>query len=367
MNRLAQLSALGQSVWYDQMRRSLLKEGTLKRFIEDDDLRGLTSNPTIFEKAIGGTNEYDEDLTRLAREGKDATAIYEALVYHDIGGAADAFRAVYDRTRKLDGYVSLEVDPRLAHDTQGTIDEAVRHFGALGRPNVMIKIPATDEGIPAIEEAIALGLNVNVTLIFSCDVYEKVMEAYISGLERRTDEGEDVIGIASVASFFVSRIDSKVDGALASVEHGDSLDGTIAIANAKVAYQLFLEKFSGERWGNLEAVGAQVQRPLWASTSTKNPAYSDVLYVDTLIGERTVNTLPPATFDAFRDHGTPRITIVDDLDTARRQMAELESLGISLEAITAELTAEGVKSFADSFKSMMATIEARRAQVLVTA
>ena len=369
MNRLQQLTDLGQSIWYDQMQRSLLTGGKLRKMITEDSLRGLTSNPTIFDKAISGTSEYDDALGTLAREGRSATEIYEALVYEDIGGAADAFRPVWEETKGRDGYVSLEVDPRLAHDTQGTIAEAKRHFHELGRPNVMIKIPATPEGMPAIEEVLARGINVNVTLIFSRKVYGDVMDAYLRGLERRARDGKPIDSLASVASFFVSRIDSKVDKALGEISGpgAAALAGTIAIANAKMAYQDCLSTFRGERWDGLAAKGARVQRPLWASTSTKNPAYKDVIYVDELIGRDTVNTLPPATFDAFRDHGIPELTIERDLEAARGQLASLESIGISLDRVTDELTMEGVRSFADSFESLMRTIEARRAGTAVTA
>ncbi len=373
-NPLIELTELGQSIWYDQMQRSLLTQGHLARMIEEDGLRGLTSNPTIFDKAISGSHDYDEPLRKLALEGQSVSRIYEGLVREDIAGAADVFRPVYDRTGGHDGYVSLEVDPRLANETQGTIEEALRHFKALDRPNVMIKIPATDAGIPAIEEAIAAGLNVNVTLIFSQKVYARVIEAYLRGLERRVSEGKPIDGISSVASFFVSRIDSKADKAIKKrIEDASdpverdllaSIEGKVAIANAKLAYQLFLKIFEGERFARLKDKGARVQRPLWASTSTKDPKYSDVLYVESLIGDNTVNTLPPATFDAFRDHGKPRLTLEEDLDEAKRVLDDLESSGIPLETITDELTEEGVKSFADSFESLLSTIEARRDAVL---
>ncbi|HUO83823.1 MAG TPA: bifunctional transaldolase/phosoglucose isomerase [Thermoanaerobaculia bacterium] len=373
-NPLVELSRLGQSVWYDQMHRSLLTGGSLGRMIEEDSLEGLTSNPTIFEKAIGGSDVYDQSLRALALEGGSAVEIYEALALEDIAGAADAFRPLYDRTHGAHGYVSLEVDPRLARDTAGTIAEAIRHFKQLGRPNVMIKIPATPEGIPAIREAIAAGLNVNVTLIFSRQVYAQVIDAYILGLEQRLESGRPIDHIASVASFFVSRIDNKVDKEIeeriaeandpALRERLERLEGTIAIANAKMAYRLFRNVFEGERFAKLRENGARVQRPLWASTSTKNPAYRDVLYVETLIGRDTVNTLPPATFEAFRDHGVARLTIEENLDEAERQLEELEELDISLDRMTGELTVEGVRSFADSFASLLRTIEMRRDVVL---
>jgi transaldolase / glucose-6-phosphate isomerase len=372
-NPLRELPKLGQSIWYDQMQRSLATDGHLQRMIDDDDLRGLTSNPTIFDKAIGGSAEYDSTLTELAFAGKDRDAIYEAIVLEDIGLAADVFRQVYDTTKGLDGYVSLEVSPALAHDTDGTIEDGTRLFESLGRDNVMIKVPATQEGIPAIEELIYRGVNVNVTLIFSRDTYARVIEAYIRGLERRVDEGKPVDRIASVASFFVSRIDSKADAAiekkLASTDDAtlrvtlEGLRGQVAIANAKLAYQLFKREFSTERWFRVRDAGAVPQRPLWASTGTKNPAYSDVLYVEQLIGDLTVNTIPPATYDAFRDHGLVEPTIERNLDGATAVLQQLEKSGISLEQITDELTIEGVRSFAESFDSLMETIEARRGAV----
>jgi transaldolase / glucose-6-phosphate isomerase len=368
-NPLNELARAGQSVWYDQMTRSLLTEGHLARMIEQDSLGGLTSNPTIFEKAIGGSGEYDEELSRLAAEGLGRDEIYDRIALHDIGGAAEVFRTRYDESDGEHGYVSLEVDPRLAHDTERTISEARRYHETLGRPNVMIKVPATPEGIPAIEQLIADGINVNVTLIFSRDVYDQVIEAYLRGLERRMEAGERVDRVASVASFFVSRIDTKADELIgkrlqsAGDEERAELEsclGAVAIANAKLAYQLFLERFGGERFGRLRAAGALVQRPLWASTGTKNPAYSDVLYVDNLIGPDTVNTLPPATYDAFRDHGRVERTIDENLEEAARVLETIERYGISLKEITDQLTTEGVESFAKSFESLMATVDERR-------
>lgn len=365
-NPLAELPKLGQSVWYDQMQRSLALDGRLQEMIERDDLRGLTSNPTIFEKAIGGTAEYEATLQQLAGEGRSVDEIYEAIVVEDIGLAADVFRPVYDKTGAVDGYCSLEVSPRLALDTRGTVEEGLKLFKLLGRQNVMIKVPATDAGIPAIEELIYNGVNVNVTLIFSTSVYQRVIDAYMKGLQRRVAEKLPVGWIASVASFFVSRIDSKVDAAIDAKQDPAlrSLKGTIAIANAKEAYQLFLENFRSEKFRALRDAGAMVQRPLWASTGTKSAEYSDVLYVESLIGEDTVNTLPPATYEAFRDHGTVQPTIESNLDEARQQLRRLEAAGISLDAITSELTEEGVESFADSFGSLINTIEARRATAL---
>ncbi len=371
VNPLVELERAGQSVWYDQMERALLKTGKLAKMIEEDDLRGLTSNPTIFEKAIGGSDDYHASLREVARGGADADAIYEALVLDDIGRAADVFRPVWERTGGVDGFVSLEVSPLLAHDAPETVDQAKRLFAELGRDNVMIKVPATEQGIPAVEELIAEGINVNVTLIFSREVYRQVMEAYLRGLERRALGGEPVDRVRSVASFFVSRIDTKADAALrekiaatgdpAARAELESLLGKVAIANAKLAYQRFLATFSGPRWQALQARGARVQRPLWASTGTKDPAYSDILYVESLIGPDTVNTIPPKTYEAFKDHGTVRATLPEGAAEARALLERLESAGISLDEITDQLTREGVKSFSDSFESLIGTIESRRA------
>jgi transaldolase/glucose-6-phosphate isomerase len=363
-NPLAQLAKAGQSVWFDQMERKLITTGRLRKMIDEDDLRGLTSNPTIFEKAIGGSEDYDAQLRMLASQGKSRDEIYDELVVDDITKAADLFRPVYDRTGGDDGYVSLEVSPLLADDTAHTIAEARRLFEKVGRPNVMIKIPATPEGIPAIEEVIAAGINVNVTLIFSNEVYAQVIEAYLRGLERRVAAGESVGYIASVASFFVSRIDTQADKQIEAKGGAEELLGKVAIANAKMAYQLFRQVFSSDRFLALRNAGARVQRPLWASTGTKNPKYSDVLYVESLIGPDTVNTLPPATYDAFKDHGKVRMTLEEDVDEAKRVLEQFEAKGFSLAAITAKLTEEGVDSFEASFGELMLTIEARRDAVV---
>jgi transaldolase/glucose-6-phosphate isomerase len=367
-NPLAQLAKVGQSVWYDQTDRKLISTGKLQKMIDEDDLRGMTSNPTIFEKAIGGSEDYDAQLQMLASQGKSRDEIYDELVSEDIGNAADIFKPVYERTGGDDGYVSLEVSPLLAQRTDETVAEAQRLFAKLGRKNVMIKIPATPEGIPAIEEAIALGININVTLIFSNDVYAQVIEAYLRGLERRAAEGLPIGYIASVASFFVSRIDSAADKQIeAKLKDDSSLEpllGKIAIANAKMAYQLFKQVFTSERYIKLRDLGARVQRPLWASTGTKNPKYSDVLYIESLIAADTVNTVPPATYDAFKDHGRVTLSIEQDVDEARRTLATFEEKGFSLDAITEKLTADGVTSFNESFVQLMQTIEARRAAVV---
>lgn len=358
MNPLERLRELGQSVWYDQMTRSLLTDGKLQNMIDRDRLGGLTSNPTIFEKAIGGSGEYDSELKELSGGGASVDEIYERIVMDDIGGAADVFRPVYDSSDGEHGFVSLEVDPRLAHDTEGTIEQGIRFHRELGRPNVMIKVPATPDGIPAIRKLISEGVPVNVTLIFSRDVYDHVIEAYLGGLEDRAASGLDLF-VPSVASFFVSRIDSAVDELLEQSDAPEAreLRGRIAIANAKLAYQLFLERFGGERFEELRKKGAVVQRPLWASTSTKNPDYPDVLYVDALAGPDSVNTLPPATYEAYRDHGDPESRIEKDVDEAREQLQTLERIGISLENVTDELTRAGVESFENSFVSLMQTIE----------
>jgi len=369
-NTLVELAKTGQSIWFDQMERRLVSSGELQRMIDDDDLRGLTSNPTIFEKAISGSDDYDAQLRDLASQNKSREEIYDAITIEDIGNAADVFRPVYDRCKGGDGFCSLEVSPLLARDTAGTASEAKRLFAVLNRPNVMIKIPATPEGIPAIEESIANGININITLIFSNDVYAQVMEAYLRGLERRVAKGLPINEIASVASFFVSRIDAlaekHIEAKLKEKEDVEAraLMGKIAIANAKLAYQLFKQVFSGERWEKLRHHGANVQRPLWASTGTKNPVYSDVLYIESLIGPDTVNTVPPATYKAFKDHGRIAMTLEQDLDGAREVMRKFAEKGFSLSAITSQLTEDGVKSFDESFASLMMTIEARRDEVI---
>jgi len=372
-NPLVQLHSFGQSVWLDQMRRSLLTTGELKRLIDEDGLRGLTSNPTIFEKAISGSQDYAEQLGPLARGGSTIPQIYEELVVHDIGGAADTFRGVYDANDGGDGFVSLEVSPLLANDTKATIEEAKKLFAKLNRPNVMIKVPGTSAGLPAIEELIASGLNINVTLIFAVEVYEQVADAYIKGLERRAAAGLPIDRIGSVASFFVSRIDSMVDKQLGQLaakatdeqqkQRINTLMGKAAIANAKLAYESFKRIFGSERFAALKAKGAKVQRPLWASTSTKNPAYPDTMYVDRLIGPDTVNTVPPQTLEDFRDHGTVAPTLQAGLEEAHRIFDELKAVGVDMKAVTTKLTEDGVKSFSDSFEELMQVIEARRDEV----
>ncbi len=367
MSKLHELAALGQSIWYDSIRRALLDSGGLQALIEEG-VTGVTSNPSILEKAIAGSADYDQALQQLVVEGKSVVEIYETLVLEDIGRAADLLRPVYDRTDGADGYVSLEVSPTLADDTEGTIAEARRLFAALGRPNVMIKVPATPEGIPAVETLIGEGINVNVTLMFSLAHYDVVAEAYIAGLEKLAADDSDLSRVASVASFFVSRVDTAVDRQLDNLQYPisntESLKGKIAIANAKSAYARFRETFSGERWERLAAQGARVQRPLWASTSTKNPLYPDTLYVDGLIGPDTVDTVPPATLDAFHDHGTVALTLEEGLDEARDQLARLAELEVDLDAITQKLQDDGVAAFAKSFEALLTSIAGKRDRLL---
>ena len=373
-NRLVEIMKLGQSIWYDNIRRGMLTTGDLQKKIEEDDLRGVTSNPTIFEKAITGSTDYDEQLRQLVQAGKSVTEIYEDLVVDDIGAAADTLKPVYDKTDGLDGYISLEVNPKLAYDTQGTIDEAARLFERVGRKNVMIKIPAAQEGLPAIEESIYRGININITMIFSIENYEQVAEAFIKGLERRAAEGKNVDHIASVASFFVSRVDTAIDADLEyKARHASSpeekqrlegLCGRAAIANAKLAYAKYKEIFHGPRFADLKAKGAQVQRCLWASTGTKNPNYSDVLYVDNLIGPETVNTVPPATYTAIRDHGRVGLTLEEGLDECRALIGQLAEVGIDLKEVTEKLQRDGLAAFVNSFDTLSESIEAKRGALL---
>jgi len=364
MTKLHKLAELGQAIWLDYIRRSFIEQGDLNDLVEDG-LRGVTSNPSIFEKAIAGSNDYDDSLRRLSGQGRSPQEIYEALAIEDIQMAADVLRPVYDETDGNDGYVSLEVSPDLAHDTEGTIEEARRFFAAVDRPNVMIKVPATAEGIPAIETLIGEGINVNVTLMFSLDQYDAVSEAYISGLETLDANGGELSQVASVASFFISRVDVKVDRMLDEIgtPAAQELKGSIGIANAKMAYQRFKAAFSGERWERLEDRGARLQRVLWASTSTKDPAYSDTLYPDNLIGPHTVNTLPPSTLNAFRDHGTVALTLETELLAERARLEKLADLGIDLDQVTDELLAEGVEKFARPFSDLMESIAEKVARL----
>ncbi len=373
MNPLLRLKSLGQSIWYDNIHRELLRSGELERLIREDGICGVTTNPTIFEKAIDGSDAYDASIQSLlrARPGLSEQALFLELALTDVREAADLLRPVHDDTNGRDGLVSLEVSPDLAHDTEGTIAEALRLFHTAERPNVMIKVPATRAGLPAVEALIAEGVNVNVTLLFSIDRYRDVAEAYLLGLESRLRRGQPIGGISSVASFFISRVDTKVDARLtallqdcddpARVDGIRSLQGRIAIANAKLAYQAYREIYDGPRFAALREAGARTQRLLWASTGTKNPAYSDVLYVDALIGPETVNTVPPATCAAYKDHGNPRLTLTEDLDGARRALADLQALGIDLAAVTTELETEGVQLFADSYHTLLASLARKKA------
>ncbi|MBW2410354.1 MAG: transaldolase [Deltaproteobacteria bacterium] len=368
MSNLAELNEKGQSIWFDFIRRSIITSGELKNLV-DQGVKGVTSNPAIFEKAIAGSSDYDENLKQLIKSDKTVEEIYEALAFKDITMATDVLRPVYDSTHAIDGYVSLEVSPHLADDTEQTISEAKRLFETINRPNLMIKVPATPAGIPAITELIGSGVNVNVTLIFGLENYKSVAKAYIEGLEKLAQNGPTVEGghgidkVASVASFFVSRVDTSVDKTLAEMGNTD-LQGTIAIANAKVAYAEFKDIFSGPRWQQLTDKGAMVQRVLWASTGTKNPDYSDTLYVDELIGPDTVNTLPPATLDSFIDHGKVAETLNAGLDEARRQLAAIADLGIDIEAVTHQLQVDGVVAFAKPFDALMKSIAEKREKLL---
>jgi transaldolase / glucose-6-phosphate isomerase len=366
-NPLRALEVFGQSVWLDYIRRSLITSGELRRLIEEDGLRGVTSNPAIFEKAISGSSDYRAVLEQPGVRTLDAKTVYERLAIQDIQDAADVLRPLYDQTSKRDGYVSLEVSPLLAYDTAETIEEARRLWQAVGRDNVMIKVPATPQGILAIHQLIAEGMSVNVTLLFAQDSYEQVAEAYIDGLERYAASGGDLKRVASVASFFISRIDTAVDTLIAARlqanananERGvlDGLIGRVAIANAKLTYQRYKELFSGPRWQSLAGQGAQTQRLLWASTGTKNPSYHDVIYIEELIGPDTVNTVPPATFDAFRDHGRPRASLVEDLESAADTMATLAEVGIPFHDVTDKLLADGVQLFSDAFGKLLKAVE----------
>jgi transaldolase len=359
------LGALGQSIWLDYIRRDLITSGELRRLIEEDGLRGMTSNPSIFEKAIAGSQDYDEDVRVMALEGKSVKSIYEALSQRDVQSAADEFGPLYDETQGADGYVSLEVNPHLAHDTEGTVEEARRLWIALDRPNVLIKVPATVEGLPAIQQLISEGINVNVTLLFGIPRYQQVVEAYLVGLEARAAQAEPVKNVASVASFFVSRIDTLVDPLLENLmarggEHADSArmgHGQVAIASAKVAHQIYKGVFDSDRYAKLAAKGARTQRLLWASTSTKNPEYSDVKYVEALIGRDTIDTVTVETLDEYRGHGEPKERIEQEVVKARGVLDRLPEMGINIDAVTQQLEDEGVAKFSESFDKLMETLE----------
>jgi transaldolase len=366
-NRLQQLHAAGQSIWLDYIDRTMLRDGTLERRITSDALTGMTSNPTIFEKALAEGTAYDAQLSRASAE-LTAWELFELVETDDVRAACDIFRPVFEHTGGRDGYVSIEVSPGAAHDAAATVAEAHRLWEMVDRPNVMIKVPGTSEGAVATRRLITDGLNVNVTLLFSCDAYGRIIEAYMAGLEDRVAMGQPIDRIASVASFFVSRVDSEIDKRLDAKLSGASADaartlsalkGRAAVANAKLAYALFQDSMASTRWELLAAKGAHVQRPLWASTSTKNPAYRDVMYVEQLIGPDTVNTMPPATLEAFADHGEVQRTVDTDLDGERALIEELESHGISLPSVTDQLLVEGLASFQKSFDTLIARLEAK--------
>jgi transaldolase len=366
-NPLKQLGTLGQSVWLDYIRRDLIVSGELRRLIEEDGLRGMTSNPAIFEKAIMASHDYDADIQNMAVQGKGAQEIYEALSQRDVQSAADEFRPLYDRTDGADGYVSLEVSPRLAHDTNGTIGEARRLWTALNRPNVLIKVPATTEGLPAIQQLIGEGINVNVTLLFGLPRYRQVAEAYIAGIEARAVQGKSVKHVASVASFFLSRIDTIVDSLLEKLiaqggtdrDVAEKVRGQVAISSAKMAYQIYREIFGGERFQKLAAQGARAQRLLWASTGAKNPDYSDVKYVEALIGPDTVNTVPVETLNAFRDHGDAKARLEQNIPEADWVLKRLPEMGIRIVQMTQRLEDEGVEKFNQPFDKLMGVLSER--------
>jgi transaldolase len=365
------LQKYGQSVWLDYIRRNIILNGELQKLIDQDGLRGITSNPSIFEKAIGGSNDYTDLLTQLGKQGLPTGQIYERIVVRDIQDSADKLLPVYKSTNRRDGYVSLEVSPTLARDTQGTIEEARRLWKAVNRPNIMIKVPGTPEGVEPVRQLTSEGLNINITLLFAQEAYIAVAEAYLDGLEAALKAGKDISGIASVASFFVSRIDTLVDSTIeerlkaakgADTQLLESLRGKVAIANAKQAYRYYQKMIETPRWKALAARGAQSQRLLWASTSTKNPKYRDVLYIEELIGPDTVNTIPPATMDAFRDHGVLRRTLDNDLAAADKTMSDLEKAGISMKQVTGKLLDDAIKLFDDAFTQLHQVVEQKRAR-----
>jgi transaldolase len=363
-SRLHQLSKLGQSVWIDSLSREWLRTGELARMMREDAVVGVTSNPTIFQKAMAEGGWYDDQLREVLAEIDDPKEVFLRLAFDDIAEACDLMRTVWDETEGLDGYVSLEVDPDFAHDTEATIEEAQRFHDTIDRPNLYVKIPATKAGLPAIEEMIARGRNINVTLIFSLDRHAEVAEAYIRGVERLVEAGGDPAQVVSVASFFVSRVDTETDKRLDALGGQDHLKGKLAIANAKLAYQRYKEIFSGPRWEALAAKGATPQRCLWASTSTKNPAYRDVMYVEELIGPETVNTMPKETIEAFQDHGEVRLTLEEGVDEARRVFEELAEAGIDYDDVTLTLEDEGVQKFSDSFKELLDGVAAKKGELV---
>jgi transaldolase len=372
-NQLQRLSEQGVAVWVDSISRDWLEKGELRRLRDQYSVVGVTSNPTIFQKAMGEGSFYDDDLTRLAREGLDARTIFERLALDDIRAAAADMEPVYERTGGVDGRISFELPPDIANDAEASVREARRLFDELARPNVFIKIPATREGVEAVRTSIAAGININVTLIFSIARYREVIEAYLAGMEELADAGGDLTQVASVASFFVSRVDTNVDAKLQRIIDAGGPDaeraaarlGTAAVDNAKLAYEVFEQAFSGPRWEGLERLGARVQRPLWASTSTKNPAYRDVVYVEELIADRTVNTMPIATIEAFADHGEVRgQTIKENLERAHALWSDLAELGIDEAKVGEELETEGVEKFAESYLAVLDTVERKRAEAV---
>jgi transaldolase len=363
-SRLHQLSELGQSVWIDFLSRHLLRSGELARMMEEDAVVGITSNPTIFQKAISEGDAYDEQFREVLAEEDDAKEVFLRLAVQDVQNACDLLRSVWDGGQGQDGYVSIEVDPNLAYDTDATIAEAQRLHELVDKPNCFVKIPATEPGLPAIEEMISRGRNINVTLIFSLERYAEVVEAYLRGLERLVESGGDPAKVASVASFFVSRVDTEADRRLDEAGAPDDLKGELAVANAKLAYQRYKELFSGDRWEALSAKGAATQRCLWASTSTKNPDYRDVLYVEDLIGPETVNTMPEETISAFQDHGEVALTLEQDLDEARRVFERLAEAGVDYDDVVDTLEREGVDKFADSFKELLDGVRAKRGELV---
>jgi transaldolase len=380
LNPLQKLAELGQSVWYDYIRRDLYQGPELRRLIAEDGLRGMTSNPTIFQQAIASTELYDDAIRRLGEQGKAPADIFEALEVEDVSGAADAFRPVYEASGGDDGFVSIEVGPHLALDTAGSIVEARRLWQSCGRPNVMVKIPGTEPGLEAIRQCLADGININITLLFSVERYRQVMEAYLSALETRVAAGQPVDRLRSVASFFVSRVDTNVDKKLDAIagaaaagsrperqrQMARELRGKTAIANARLAYRAFEEVFSGERFARLREHGARRQRPLWASTSTKDPAYPDLYYVEALVAPDSVDTIPRETFEAYKDHGNPRVRIHDDLDRAQDVLDGLAELGIEESQVYEELEAEGVRKFSDSYDKLLKAVEEKEKAVRVS-
>lgn len=371
-NSIHKLHQLGQSLWYDNIQRRLLEDGTFSRMIERDEIRGVTSNPSIFNKAIGSSQDYDREIWDLTEYGKDREEIYEQLVIADIQRAADLFQPLFKETDGGDGYVSLEVNPHLAHDTEGTVVEARRLWEEVDRPNLMVKIPATEAGLPAVRRTTAAGINVNVTLIFSIDRYREVIQAYLDGLADRLNRGQSIEGIASVASFFISRIETRVDQRLAELIENQpgqasqlqALYGKAAVASGKVAYQVYQEMFAdgSKIWRELKNQGASRQRVLWASTSTKDPRYSDVKYIEEMIGPDSVNTVPEQTLEAFRDHGKAELTITKDVEQARQALQTLDEVGVDLEQITQNLEEAGVRSFAEAYDALLDTIQERKEQ-----